>query len=148
MKINSLKNSRHFSFSQLHIENTSNANIYIYSTFNNLKLYSLEHAFIQSNNCSNQIQIFNFQQETIQSNPFQRIISQTLFIIYIYTHTHLKNKRHKLQSILFHLWQKSFLPVISSFCHTRKNGNGGRGSGEFLRIILADDNWLTKRARS
>lgn len=110
MKTNCLKNSRHFSFSQLHIENTSNANIYIYSTFNNLKLYSLEHAFIQSNNCSNQIQIFNFQQETIQSNPIQRIISQTLFIIYIYTHTHLKNKHQ----ITIH-----FIPLVTKIVSPR-----------------------------
>lgn len=86
MKTNCLKNSRHFSFSQLHIENTSNANIYIYSTFNNLKLYSLEHAFIQSNNCSNQIQIFNFQQETIQSIS-KNHFSNSLHHIHIYTYT-------------------------------------------------------------
>lgn len=108
MKTNCLKNSRHFSFSQLHIENTSNANIYIYSTFNNLKLYSLEHAFIQSNNCSNQIQIFNFQQETIQSNPFQRIISQTLFIIYTYT------PKKQTSQITIH-----FIPLVTKIVSPR-----------------------------
>lgn len=109
MKTNCLKNSRHFSFSQLHIENTSNANIYIYSTFNNLKLYSLEHAFIQSNNCSNQIQIFNFQQETIQSIS-KNHFSNSLHHIHIYTYTPKK----QTSQITIH-----FIPLVTKIVSPR-----------------------------
>lgn len=127
---------------------------YIYILFNNFNYTRLNAIFVQSNIVSSCWSDY-LQLSTKIHDQFQEsFLKLSSSCVYIRTHT-AKNKRRTLRfhfvllAILIKIVSHPPSSLVSSFRHSAKTETRGVvGSGEFLRIISADDNRLTKRTRS